>query len=465
MSRRWSRVAVCALALAACGESGGGPGEVAIRVDSVQVAANPHNVISAVVRFYGTGDSARVRYRLTGAAEDSITPATPITGPLPIRLLALGLLPASAYEIQVEVFGEDGSELTPATPFATGVLPGDLPEYSASGPDPLPGYTVFSHDPYGIVIDNTGRVVWYRKVGTTGPGLNFMVVQSGEYVGRPLSGGGANASVFVLFDAAGDSVRTLGCQNGLPVRFHDVLVQPDGSYWIMCDDRRTVDMSAYGGSATASVTGTGVQHISATGELLLDWRPFDHIAYTDVDTMILKASPINWTHGNAISLDTDGNLLISFRTLNEITKIDATTGEIIWRLGGKANQFTFTAPFGSPGFMGQHNVRALGNGRILLLDNIGSADTRMEQYHVDPVTHVATLEWYYSPSPPVQTLVGGSVHVPASGRYIVSVGTTGTVHEVGPGGGPKWQIDGNPGYVFRAQKFPSLYRPGIGAPR
>jgi len=39
------------------------------------------------------------------------------------------------------------------------------------------------------------------------------------------------------------------------------------------------------------------------------------------------------------------------------------------------------------------------------------------------------------------------------------------VREFTTGGSPTWQIDGNPGYVFRAQKFPSLYRPGLGAPR
>ena len=34
-------------------------------------------------------------------------------------------------------------------------------------------------------------------------------------------------------------------------------------------------------------------------------------------------------------------LMISSRHLNEITKISRTTGDIIWRFGGKNNQFTF----------------------------------------------------------------------------------------------------------------------------
>ena len=224
-------------------------------------------------------------------------------------------------------------------------------------------------------------------------------------------------------------------------------------------------MSAYGGLTNAIVTGTGIQHIDAAGALTLSWSPFDHVAFTDIDTTFLKSSPINWTHGNAMSVDTDGNLLVSFRTLNEIMKINATTGATMWRLGGKANQFTFAGITGAPGFMGQHNIRAIGGGEIILLDNVGSADSRFERYSIDPVGHVATLVQSYASAPPMRTDVGGSVQHSADGRWLVSIGTTGTVNEFTDAGVLTWKINGNPGYVFRAQKFPSLYAPGIGAPR
>ena len=64
---------------------------------------------------------------------------------------------------------------------------------------------------------------------------------------------------------------------------------------------------------------------------------------------------VNWTHGNALDLDADGNLLVSFRSLSEITKIDTRTGEVLWRMGGLRNQFTF--PDSGPPFLRQHGVR------------------------------------------------------------------------------------------------------------
>jgi hypothetical protein len=456
-------IAASILVAAACGTSDGGPSETEFRIDSIQVVANPHNVLSLVVRFYGAADSARVLYRAAGAATDSATPAFATEGASPAKLYALGLFADTSYVVRVVAYGAGVRDTSEPMAFGTGPLPGDLPTYAASGPNPLPGVTVFAVGNYGVVIDNTGRIVWYRFVPNGGPGLNFMVLQNGNYVGRPLTGVGA-VNVFVMYDALGDSTRTLGCRNGLIPRFHDVIVDPDGSYWIMCDDNRTVDMTAHGGLANALVTGTGLQHIDAAGNLTLNWSPFDHFAYTDADTTILKASPINWTHGNGLSVDTDGNILISFRALHEVTKINATTGAVMWRMGGKANQFTFTG-LGAPGFRGQHNVRVTGPGEFILLDNQGSAETRFERYAVDPVAHTAEVVQTFTAFPATRTDVGGSVHNPAPGRWLMSVGTTGVVREFTSGGSPTWQIDGNPGYVFRAQKFPSLYRPGIGAPR
>ena len=142
-------------------------------------------------------------------------------------------------------------------------------------------------------------------------------------------------------DPLGNETRRLGCAGGLPPRFHDLIAEPDGDYWIMCDESRTMDLSALGGQAAARVTGTIVQHIAADGAPLFEWSPFDHFAITDLDSASRAGASVNWTHGNALTFDTDGNLLVSFRSLSEITKIDLATGAVLWRMGGLRNQFAF----------------------------------------------------------------------------------------------------------------------------
>ena len=51
--------------------------------------------------------------------------------------------------------------------------------------------------------------------------------------------------------------------------------------------------------------------------------------------------PLGLSFSNAIDIDFDGNFLISSRGLDEITKIDRFTGDVIWRWGGCQNQFNF----------------------------------------------------------------------------------------------------------------------------
>ena len=226
-----------------------------------------------------------------------------------------------------------------------------------------------------------------------------------------------------------------------------------------------MDLTAVGGVANARVTGTVVQRIGPDGELLFQWSPFDHFQITDLDPADRAQQNVNWTHGNALDVDSDGNLLVSFRSLGEITKIDARTGAVIWRMGGRANQFAFLdTP--TPAFSRQHGVRSCGSGTLLLLDNMGDpADSRAERYILDEAAHTARLAHSYGSAPRVVTEIGGSVQMLAEGRTMVSFGTAGRVEEYDASGRLTWHIEGNPGYVFRAQRIQSLYSPGVGTNR
>jgi hypothetical protein len=102
-------------------------------------------------------------------------------------------------------------------------------------------------------------------------------------------------------------------------------------------------------------------------------------------------------HTNAIEIDNDGNILASHRHLDQITKIDRSTGEFIWRLGGVKNEFTFLN--GSPTFSYQHDIRRIANSNITLFDN-GNwnpvAYSTAKEYHLDEVNKTAELTWSYS---------------------------------------------------------------------
>jgi hypothetical protein len=452
--------------LVACGDDSDGPAAPTPPViQATSVVANPRNVLSAVVSVQVTGaDSVAVRFRASGAlGADSVTPVV-ATSNGTVEVPVLGLKPATRYAFRAIAAGRAGTVVGDAVELTTGELPSDLPRFSAGGPDPTPGYVVFAAGLYGIVIDNTGRVVWYRHF-PNGLGLSFAAQPVGRYAARLVTPDATDVEPWVEIDALGNFTRTLGCARGLVPRFHDLLVERDGGYWIMCDETKTMDLSAIGGVPGARVTGTAVQRMSPAGALEFHWSAFDHLAIADVDAEERTTTAVNWTHGNAIDVDTDGNLLVSFRNLNEVTKIDASTGAVIWRLGGRRNQFTFLdTP--TPAFTHQHSVRADARGSLILFDNIGSVtESHGERYVLDERAMTARLASSYAALPRAVSAIGGSTQLLPGGRTLVSYGQAGRVEEYDSSGRVVWRIEGNAGYVFRAQRIPSLYTPGVGATR
>ena len=424
------------------------------------------NVLSAVITAQiRTADSVALRFGIAGGPLDNSTPA--ITQPGDSVLLPLlGLRDQTRYDVQAIAFNDCANAPGPLLSFTTDRLPSDLPRFTAFGADPSPGYVAFAAGSYGIVIDNEGRVVWYHRF-PNGPGLNFQPQPNGHYTARPPTTSPGEIGKWVEIDPLGNVTRTLGCADGLQARLHDFLAESNGSYWVMCDRIQTLDLSSSGGSSQAKVMGTGVQHISANGEVLFNWSPFDHIEVDlrDVDGPDRTANPINWTHGNAFDLDTDGNLLLSFRNLNEIIKINTRTGAVMWRLGGSGNQFTFIN-VSTPAFARQHGVRSTGAGRVQLLDNLGDPrGSRAERYEYDEQLRTIRLISSVASSAGVTALIGGTTQSLPGDRVLVSFGNGGSVEESDAAGNVTWKIGGNPGYVFRAERIRSLYRPGVGDPR
>ena len=456
------------LAVLACGGASEGlvePACIAPLFARVDVAADPANALRAFASAVVQGaDSAIVRFG-TGAARDSITPAIVPSGDT-IFTPVLGLEPNRGYGAQLVAWNDCGATESHVIAFETGALPTDLPRYSAEGVDPAPGYVVLGAGSYALVIDNAGRVVWYHHF-PNGPGLNFQAQPNGRYAARPPSPAGVVGS-WMEIAPTGELTRTLGCARGLQPRMHDMIAEPDGGYWLLCDEVRTIDLSAQGASREARVVGTSVQHRSANGDVLFDWSPFDHF---DVQLGILdpadrNAAVLNWTHGNALDLDADGTLVVSFRNLSEVTKIDTRTGAVVWRLGGADNQFTFEDVVERPVFTRQHGVRMVGAGQLLLLDNLGqSLGSRAERYVVDESRRSARLSSAYGSAAGLVAQVGGTTQALRGGHTLVSYGNGGGVEEYDSTGRVVWRLTGNPGYVFRAQRIQSLYRPGAGDPR
>lgn len=383
-SRRIYRLALAGLLLASCDRELAGPASAAApEIVSVAVAPGPHNVLSLIVTTrVQDADSVAIRFRSANASvdEDILTLSIAVRADSAV-IPVLGLEAEQTYQ-RALAWGPGGTADGSVLQAMTGALPSDLPAYAAGGPDPSPGYVVFAAGRYGLVTDNTGRVVWYRRF-PNGPGLNFMAQPTGHYAVRPPTPEPGDVEPWLELDALGNITRTM-------------------------------DLTAFGGHAAARVTGTVVQQVGANGALLFEWSPFDHFAITDLDPAERTGVHVNWTHGNSLDIDGDGQLLVSFRSLGEITRIDRATGER-YVIDGNAMTARLVASNGA------------GQGFV--------------------------------------TTIGGSVQDLPGGRTLAAFGTAGRVVEYDADGLVVWSFTGNVGYVFRAQRIASLYAPGTGSAR
>jgi hypothetical protein len=237
-------------------------------------------------------------------------------------------------------------------------------------------------------------------------------------------------------DTAFNLIDSFYCGNGYITNFHECTLAPDNSAWLLSYDPQVVDMSQIypGGLTNASVTGLIIQKIDANKDVVFQWRSWDHMSILDATHEDFTAYNIDYVHGNSLDIDKDSNIILSSRHLDEISKINSETGEFIWRLGGKNNEFTFlndTAKFSH-----QHYARRLANNNILLFDN-GNFHTpsysRAVEYNLNETSKTVQMVWEYRNTPSIYSTAMGNAQRLANGNTLIGWGQyTTTLTEVKP---------------------------------
>jgi Arylsulfotransferase (ASST)/Secretion system C-terminal sorting domain len=316
--------------------------------------------------------------------------------------------------------------------------------------------------PYLIITDNNGLPYYLKR--SSGFTLDFWKQPNGNltyYTGNK----------YYEMDPNYNIVDSFYCGNGYTTDFHECRVIDNHHALLMSYDAQQVDMSQIvaGGDPDAIVIGLVIQEIDANKDVVFQWRSWEEIPITDALHENLLDSVIDYVHGNAIELDNDGNILISSRHLDEITKIDRTEGDIIWRLGGRQNEFTFTND--PEKFTYQHAIRRLANGNIILYDN-GNFHTpphsRAVEYTLDEINKTATLAWQYRRTPDVYGFAMGFAQRLDNGNTLISWGSAHpTMTEVTPSGEIELELSLPQNlYTYRAVKFewngPSYIDPQAG---
>ncbi|GAB3765376.1 hypothetical protein FB382_002125 [Nocardioides ginsengisegetis] len=268
--------------------------------------------------------------------------------------------------------------------------------------------------------------------------------------------------------------------------FHDVEYLPDGRVILVGYHRE------YYEPGHVPWLDAVIQVQDAAGAALFTWTTKSH---TDPsEGYVWGGKGQDYAHINSVEMEPNGDLLASFRNLGQVMRIATTAhdgfapGDVIWRMGGKRNDFTFLDdPYA--GFCAQHDARILPDGHLTLFDNGSRKDTtgpvapqtadmcpdpanpgarkarpqtRVVEYALDEVNHTARLVRSFVPTGRyapfagnAQRLDDGTTLVGWSASQDSTGATPPFVSEVPQAGPESWSLTAPGWFSYRAFRAPA----------
>ncbi|WP_148612171.1 aryl-sulfate sulfotransferase [Nocardioides rubriscoriae] len=282
-------------------------------------------------------------------------------------------------------------------------------------------------DFFETVVDGNGVPSWvHARRG--GRSIDLDRQPDGHYtvarVGYPATPSG---DTYVELDQRFRPVRTIRTKDLVNTDGHDLVVEPDGTTWLM----------AYEPNDVTGMTDSVIQRLSPSGRVTFQWST----AGLEGET-VTPGNP-DYAHLNSLQpvLGEDA-VIASFRHFSSVFKIDTSTptGRVVWKLGGRDSSFTFEDAGGDPdgGPCAQHTARLTPDGDVMVFDNgsgglydplcvdpadpsgppVARPQTRIATFSLDQAHGVATLVRSYAP-PGRYAWFAGSVQPLAGGHTMV----------------------------------------------
>lgn len=253
--------------------------------------------------------------------------------------------------------------------------------------------------PKPLILDENGFIAWYYPHVKGKLNSDFKYFESTHQFGwmNFTEGGKAN---YILLSRDFEIKDTLKNTADILSDAHEFQMLEDGHFLIGGKSIKSYDtlnhvftLNSPDEKTVFKAIGYVIQEFNEKKELVFQWDSNEFISPDDfIPEYKFNTKEFDYCHGNAIAKDKEGNYLVSFRNYDAIFKINGKTGKVIWKLGGKSNQFTFV---NDAGFSGQHNIRLLKNGNITLFDNETNAKepkiSRGVEYHIDTLAMTATM--------------------------------------------------------------------------
>ena len=282
-----------------------------------------------------------------------------------------------------------------------------------------------------LIVDDRGRVVWFRPLDTHGV-TDFRVQR---YRGKPVltwwrgeTAKGIGNGRYVIYDDSYHLIANVTAGHGLSGDIHEFLITPRNTALFTIYRRVPYDLSSLGGREDGKVNEGVVQEVDIkTGRVLFEWHSLPSITPDEAYEQVPKdeSEPFDYFHLNAIEQDGDGAVLVSARHTHAIYKIRKRDGALLWRLGGKRSTFRLAS---GARFAWQHDPRLHADGTLSLFDNAASRpaagrESRVLVLRLDAKRRTAKLVRSFKHPRPLLSTSQGNAQVLPDGHVFVGWGS------------------------------------------
>jgi hypothetical protein len=204
------------------------------------------------------------------------------------------------------------------------------------------------------------------------------------------------------------------------------------------------------------------------GNIIWEWSTLDYLNHSDFNPLFCDGTNpnvIDWTHANSVIFDQNTNsVYLSLRNISRIINVDYDSGDINWQIGQEEFMNDTSNLSIDFTFSGQHSLRLLENGHILLFDNHSYLDpenSKCLEFSFDTDENEFSLEWEYVLPDNIFSHVRGECERMENGNTLISTGNDGQLLEVTNSMNVVWDLelknDGELLNIIRNERIPSLY--------
>lgn len=360
----------------------------------------------------------------------------------------LGLHPDTVYHYRVVATVDGETERGEDHTIETGSLPAHVPTFEIlDGDDAWDGYIAASYidmtapNSGAVILDSSAEVVWYRQL-PSGSCTYAELADDGTRILLRLDGLAGDSRVFsVSFD--GREVEVFDTPDG-----HHALAQVPGiEFAYIASELGMVDGE--------QVAGDTIVELATDGSSRVVWNAWEQLEVERHEGWDQVEGFADWTHANGLSYDAeDDAYYLSLYWLATVLKIDRTTGETLWMLGGSHSDFSFEGvePFGHA-----HAPEPTAKG-LILFDNQAEGGSAVHEYALNETAWTATLAWSFQSPEGRSAVVLGDVDRFADGSILTGWGDIAEVRAVDADGATRWWAATDPGFVIgQVSRVPTLY--------